>query len=137
LGKLFNTIENTTRLALRPDDSGNGRLLANFSDRRRTPRNEIEIPIFVYGHTPEGEPFYEETSTVAVNAHGGSISIRAAVQLGQRLLVTNKGNAREQACIVVRVNARADGGAEIGFSFTAATPSFWTACDLPPLLYHS
>jgi len=53
-------------------------------ERRRTPRRHIPIPLFVYGHTPEGHPFYEETFTSAVNVHGGSMRLEASVQLGQR-----------------------------------------------------
>jgi hypothetical protein len=94
-------------------------------ERRRTPRQPLPIPLFVYGHTPEGQPFYEETFTTAVNVHGGSMRMDTSVQLGQRLLVTNQENDCAQPCIVVFVGTRLGGGVEVAFSFTAAMPSFW------------
>ena len=94
-------------------------------ERRRTPRKHIPIPLFVYGHTPEGQPFYEETFTNAVNVHGGSMRVEACVQLGQRLLVTNQKNECELPCIIVFVGARLGGGIDVAFSFTAAMPHFW------------
>lgn len=94
-------------------------------ERRRTPRKHIPIPLFVYGHTAEGHPFYEETFTNAVNVHGGSMRMEASVQLGQRLLVTNQNNECAQPCIVVFVGAQVGGGIDVAFSFTAAMPYFW------------
>jgi hypothetical protein len=94
-------------------------------ERRRTPRKHIPIPLFVYGHTPEGHPFFEETFTNAVNVHGGSMRMDAGVQLGQRLLVTNQQTDWALPCIIVFVGARLGGGLDVAFSFTAAMPHFW------------
>lgn len=94
-------------------------------ERRRTPRRPLPIPLFVYGHTSEGHPFYEETFTTAVNVHGGSMRMETSVQLGQRLLVTNEENDCAQPCIVVFVGTRLGGGVDVAFSFTAAMPYFW------------
>jgi len=94
-------------------------------ERRRTPRRHLPIPLFVYGHTPEGNPFYEETFTSAVNVHGGSMRMETSVQLGQRLLVTNEKNDCAQPCIVVFVETRTGCGVDVAFSFTAAMPYFW------------
>ncbi len=94
-------------------------------ERRRTPRKHIPIPLFVYGYSADGQTFYEETSTIAVNLHGGSMRMEAGVQLGQRLLVTNPANEHVEPCIVVFVGARLNGAVNVAFSFTAAMPSFW------------
>jgi hypothetical protein len=94
-------------------------------ERRRTPRRPLPIPLFVYGHTPEGHPFYEETFTNAVNVHGGSMRMERNVQLGQRLLVVNQRNECAQPCIVVFLGVRLGGGIDVAFSFTAAMPYFW------------
>jgi hypothetical protein len=94
-------------------------------ERRRTPRRHIPIPLFVYGHTPDGHPFHEETFTSAVNVHGGSMRMEAGVQLGQRLLVINQKNECAQPCIIVFVGARLGNGIDVAFSFTAAMPYFW------------
>ena len=94
-------------------------------ERRRTPRKHLPVPLFVYGHTPEGQPFFEETCTNAVNVHGGSMRMKTGVQLGQRLLVANQKNDCELPCIVVFLDARLDGAIDVAFSFTAAMPYFW------------
>lgn len=94
-------------------------------ERRRTPREHFPIPLFVYGYTPEGRPFYEDTSTIAVNVHGGSIRMETGVQLGQRLLVINQKNECLEPSIVVFVGARPGGGFDVAFSFTAAMIHFW------------
>jgi hypothetical protein len=94
-------------------------------ERRRTPRQGVPVPLFVYGYAPEGHTFYERTETMAVNVHGGSMRMETAVQLGQRLLVTNRENECSQPCIVVFVGARLGGGFDVAFSFTAAMMHFW------------
>ena len=94
-------------------------------ERRRTPRKHIPVPLFVYGHTPEGHPFYEETFTISINVHGGSMRVETSVPLGQRLLVTNQKNECALPCIVVFVGPRLGGGIDVAFSFTAAMPYFW------------
>jgi len=98
-------------------------------ERRRTPRHQAPIPLFIYGYSSDGQPFYERTATIAVNVHGGSMRMETAVQLGQRLLVTNGENERSQPCIVVFVGARLGGGFEVAFSFTAAMIHFWEKPD--------
>jgi hypothetical protein len=94
-------------------------------ERRRTPRQHAPIPLFVYGYGPEEHAFHEGTATIAVNVHGGSMRMNTAVQLGQRLLVTNRENERSQPCIVVFVGERLDGGFDVAFSFTAEMIHFW------------
>lgn len=94
-------------------------------ERRRTPRQHVPVPLFVYGYAPEGHTFYERTATITVNVHGGSMRMETPVQLGQRLLVTNRENECSQPCIIVFVDALLGGGFEVAFSFTAAMMHFW------------
>src|SRR5260221_3789946 len=75
-------------------------------DRRQTARTYIQIRLFVYGYTPRDDPFYEEASTIAINAGGGVISMQSVIWAGQQLLVTNKGNDQSQECVVVSVEGR-------------------------------
>jgi hypothetical protein len=110
---------------LREEPKATGSCSPIRAERRRTPRNHSPIPLFVYGHKPDGQPFYEESFTTAVNVHGGSMHLETSVQLGQRLLVTNRQNECTQPCIVVFVGARLAGGVDVAFSFTAAMPYFW------------
>jgi general secretion pathway protein A len=43
---------------------------------------QIKLPLFVYGCSPEGEPFYEHAHTVATTARGGLVSMNTPVRPG-------------------------------------------------------
>lgn len=102
---------------------------AEEDDRRRTPRTRVQIPLSVYGIRPGGNPFYEEARTIAINAHGGLISLKTVLQPGQRLLVVTKTKVeRVQECRVVFVGARLAGSVDVAFEFLTQAPHFW--CDL-------
>jgi hypothetical protein len=103
------------------------------ADRRRAPRVHVQIPMFVYGYASGDVPFHEEAWTICINAHGGLIRMHAAVQQGQRLLLTNKGNERTQECGVVSVVLTTQSFTEepfmlytaVAFEFPASIPQFW------------
>jgi hypothetical protein len=99
-------------------------------ERRRTPRVYVHIPIFVYGHTPEGDPFHEETWTISINGGGGLISMSSRVQPGQRLAVTNQGNDQTEQCIVVSVTAGWTDGGKIALKFPTPMPQFWRQLEI-------
>ena len=111
-----------------------GKDIGTRPDRRQTVRTYIQIPLFVYGYTPRDDPFYEEASTIAINAHGGLISMQSVIWAGQRLLLTNKGNDEIQECIVVSVGSRLGHSFEVAFKFPDPTPQFWRNVEIgkPP-----
>jgi hypothetical protein len=73
---------------------------AKRPERRRTTRLNVQVPLFVYGYTPEGNPFYEDACTIAINTHGGLIFMPTIVRPGQRLLVTKEGDEQAKEGIV-------------------------------------
>jgi hypothetical protein len=95
------------------------------AERRRTPRTAVHIPLFVYGYASADVPYHEEASTITINAQGGLICMQTEVQLGQRLLVTNKANERVQECVVVFVGAQLAAGIAVAFEFPIPMPQFW------------
>jgi len=100
---------------------------AGYSDRRTTGRIHVRIPLFVYGHTPDGNPFYEETYSIVVNGAGGLISITSDVRPGQRLVVTNEANDQSLECVVVSVEPHRS---HIALKFPAPTPQFWRDLEI-------
>jgi len=100
---------------------------AGYTDRRTTSRIHVRIPLFVYGHTPGGNPFYEETYSIVVNGAGGLISMTSDVRPGQRLLVTNEGNDQSLECVVVSVESYRS---HIALKFPAPTPQFWRDLEI-------
>jgi len=85
----------------------------------------LRVPIFVYGHTANHEPFHEETNTLRVNCFGGLLILRSSVVYGQRLLVTNKATRRERGCRVVYLGPRTAERQGVGIAFPEANQDFW------------
>ena len=103
---------------------------ADPTDRRGTRRVSVQIPVFVYGRTLGGNPFYEETFTILVNGNGGLISMSSRVRPGQRLVVTNQGNDQTELCIVVSVEPRVTDRSKIALKFPAPMPQFWRGLEI-------
>lgn len=118
------------RRAKRTDGNTPKTFSAARMDRRGTRRVSVHIPLFVYGHTPGGDPFYEETYTISVNGDGGLISMTSPVRPGQRLVVTNQGNDQTEQCVVVSVRAHATDRSNIALKFPAPTPHFWRGLEI-------
>ena len=94
-------------------------------DHRRTSRFNVQVPLFVYGYALGGEPFYEEAHTIAINAHGGLISMRNLVAIGQRLVVINREDEQPQECVVLSVRTQPAYGSDVAFQFPKPMPTFW------------
>ncbi len=102
------------------------------SDRRRSERLDLCVPVFVYGHASDEEPFYEETKTRQVNAHGGLITLAMGVKRGQRLLLANAVTQKEQECHVVHLGPKhLNKKTDVAIEFTPPAPDFW--CTEPVL----
>jgi hypothetical protein len=91
-------------------------------DLRRTCRARVPIPLFVYGYTPKDGPFAEEAHTIEINAHGALISMKTAVSVGERLLLTNETNQGTQACTVLAVTVRQGREAAVAVAFDTPAP---------------
>ena len=100
-------------------------------DRRRSRRWVLDVSVFVYGHGPEREPFYEEARTLNVNANGALLLLTAPVRTGQRLLLTNQLTQKEQDCRVIFVGAEHVEMIEAGIAFPEANPDFWQSIAPP------
>jgi len=97
-----------------------------LSDRRRSERVNLQVPVFVYGHANDEEPFYEETKTREVNAHGGLIAMAMGVKSGQRLLLANAVTQKEQECHVVHAGPKhLNRKTNVAIEFTQPAPDFW------------
>jgi hypothetical protein len=92
-------------------------------ERRRTPRWKALIPVFVYGHSVDQQPFHEEAYSANVSEMGALLIMTATVRPGQALLLTNKVTQQEQACRVAHVGGRV----------CAVNPGFLAHHRTPPL----
>ena len=114
-------IRRAEKLSPKQPGAGAGKL----PDRRRSPRWSFDIPVYVYGHGPNREPFHEEAHTLHVNANGALLLLSVPVQNGQRLLLTNGLTQQEQDCRVVFLGTRHSRTIETGVAFPETNPRFW------------
>jgi hypothetical protein len=94
-------------------------------DRRRSRRWSIDIPVYVYGHGSGKETFHEEAHTLHISANGALLLLSVPIRKGQKLLLTNTLNQREQDCQVVFLGTRRTRTVEAGVVFLSPHPDFW------------
>ncbi len=99
--------------------------------RRRSQRVLMQVPVRIRGTDSQGNPFEEETETLAVNAHGALILVNARVTSGSKMLIQHKRTQEEQECHVVFLGPVRAGKAEIGLEFSEPCPTFWRVA-FPP-----
>ena len=99
--------------------------------RRRSQRVLMQVPVRVRGTDSQGNPFEEETETLAINAHGALTLINARVTSGSKILLQHRRTQEEQECHVVFLGPVRAGKAEIGLEFSDPRPTFWRVA-FPP-----
>lgn len=93
---------------------------------RRTQRVQISMPVLV-----RGQNFHEDTSTVAVNAHGCLVLLKAKVGRDDQLSLVNPKTAEELPAKVVSLGKPEDGKIPVGIEFGEPSPLFWRI-NFPP-----
>lgn len=96
------------------------------TDRRRTDRLLISIPIRVFGIDPRSGHFQEDTHTVIVNRHGASIPLNHNVSPKDTIRVVNLENHLEANFRVVgSIRSLKGGTGEWGVECLSEAPNFW------------
>jgi len=93
---------------------------------RRTQRVQISMPLLV-----RGKGFQEVTSTVAVNAHGCLVLLKASVSRDQQISLINPKTAEELPGKVVSFGKPEEGKVPVGVEFIEPSPLFWQI-NFPP-----
>jgi hypothetical protein len=101
------------------------------SERRRSQRVALRIPVVVIGTDSHGRPFGEVTHTVVVNAHGALIELKAEVNDNDRVLLRNKTSGQREPCRIVWFRKGEHGTNTVGLEFTIPAPQFW-GVQFPP-----
>jgi PilZ domain len=94
------------------------------SNRRRSQRVLLSIPVTVSGDSPQGT-FTEQTHTLVVNAHGALITLAAKISQGQQLRLKNQAYAEERNCHVSYIGPTSEGRMQVGIEFIEPAPDFW------------
>jgi len=95
----------------------------NYSERRRSHRVHISMPVIVRGTGKQ--KFEEQAQTIAVSAHGCLLRLAAPVDRAGEISIVNPRTAEELPCTVTFVGQKDAGKCEIGVEFTEASPLFW------------
>ena len=101
------------------------------SNRRRSQRVLLSVPVSVSVQAPDKSPQTEDTSTMVVNAHGALLLLKMKVSIGQMLTLKNNKTQEEISCRVVFANQNAMGKSEVGIEFLKPAPAFWRI-SFPP-----
>ena len=102
-----------------------------MSNRRRSQRVLLRIPISVIAQTPNKTFAREETHTLVVSAHGALIHLELKVRIGQVIIIKNPETGEEQSCRVSYLSPLSEGKSEIGIEFVKPSPNFWRVA-FPP-----
>jgi TonB family protein len=90
----------------------------------------IEVPVTIRGvrllpDSGKREPFSESTRTLIVFSHGAVLRLKAAVNPGQLIILTNEHTRKEIVCQVVKSTTCENVAGYIELQFTQPTLGFW------------
>jgi hypothetical protein len=128
LSKIFDALKRAqqSRAApMAPDDAA-----SDAGERRRSPRCNAHVPIFIYSHASNEQPFHEEAYSACVSDLGGLLVMTATVRPGQTLLLTNKVTQRAQECRVVHTSGRDPQTIHVAVEFLEPAAEFWRVTAL-------
>jgi hypothetical protein len=122
LSRIFDAIKNVQH-AKQPDASGKGSAPPK-AERRRCPRSNARVCVAVSRHNAGSAPG-EEAYSANISELGGLLVMRAAVEPGETLHLTNLATQQQQECKVAHVTPVALGDLEVAIEFAQLAPDFW------------
>jgi hypothetical protein len=85
----------------------------------------LNAMLYVYGHGPTRNPFYEEARTVNATAQGALLILSSPVSRGQKLLLMNGTGQDPIEAQVVRTRTLGAQMFEVEVTFPVPRPEFW------------
>lgn len=85
----------------------------------------LNATVYVYGHGPNKNPFYEEARALNATEKGALLILSAAVHRGQKLLLMNGTRQDPVEAQVVRTRTMGAQMFEIEVAFDLSRPDFW------------
>jgi hypothetical protein len=95
------------------------------SNRRRSQRVMVNIPVHVAAKNHKGLDVVEETKTVSVSAHGALLRLEMTVTKGQTIVLRNPSTNDALECSVDYLGNTQDGRREVGVSFVQPNRTLW------------
>jgi len=100
------------------------------ANRRRTQRVVMQIKVRVSGYDAEGARFTEDTETIQISGFGCLVTLRAPVNRGQRVVLSNLQTRVSVECMVAYRQAM-DNANQVGLAFIVLNQPFWPI-EFPP-----
>ena len=85
----------------------------------------LHATVYVYGHGPNKNPFYEEAQAVNGTERGALLILSVPVSRGQKLLLMSSTQQDPVEAKVVRTRTMGAQMSEIEVAFEASQPDFW------------
>jgi len=101
------------------------------SDKRRSERVNLVVPMMVTALRVDGREIQELTQTAIVNAHGGLFRSTTEFLVAQPLVLTNLNTNLKESARVVHAEMLPNGEFGVAFEFDNAAPEFWQVEDAP------
>jgi hypothetical protein len=101
------------------------------TNKRRSSRVFIKLPIQVAGKDSDGRSFRETAETIVVNAHGCLLMLKHNVSMDGMLQLNNPETQEDQETRVVFLGSPTDRGVRVGVEFLQPAPRFW-GVEFPP-----
>ncbi len=95
------------------------------TERRRTVRVSLRIPLAVRGRYPSGEDFNQKAYTLSISADGGLLALDAQLMPGQTFVLTNELTGQSVECRVTSARHGRDGKHCVGVGFVEPGANFW------------
>lgn len=95
------------------------------TERRRTVRVSLRIPLSVRGQYPTGEEFNLRAHTLSIAADGALLVLDAQLAPGQTFVLTNEVTSQSVECRVASARQGRDGKHCVGVGFVDPTCNFW------------
>lgn len=96
-----------------------------YDTARRSSRVFIRVRVVAEGKNILGRKFREVCQTIVINAHGGLLYLKAELQNGDMVVLSNPFTQEEQECRVVFVGEDGEKGQRVGVEFLSPAPHFW------------
>lgn len=100
-------------------------LHSHSTERRRTARVALAVPLTVQGQTEMNEKFNVKTTTLSVCGYGGLITLDIPVVVGQKLVLIKEHKEEEAECNIVSIRKSDDKKVHVGIEFVDPECNFW------------
>jgi hypothetical protein len=91
----------------------------------------MDVPVVIWGVSPDAQAFREETFTVTVSAHGALVMLAAKVALGQRVVLRKLTDTIEIRGRVAYAGTDYAGLTQVGIDLDQPSPEFWPVSRPP------